>query len=283
MTETTNPTDLPEAAEGAHLAMQNDMTYGDFLQLDKLLDAQMTISGHHDELLFIIQHQTTELWLKLAIHELTAARDHLLEDELAPAEKMMARVARIFTQINQAWEVLATMTPSEYLEFRPSLGKSSGFQSYQYRALEFLMGNKSAAMMEPHRHKNQIFNWLTQILESPSLYDAAQGILVRRGLAIDAEHLNRDKTQKYQANASVEAAWAAVYRDREQHWDLYHLAEKLVDFEHAFRLWRFSHMTTVSRIIGYRRGTGGTSGVNYLEAMLKVRLFPELWDVRTSL
>ena len=283
MTEKTKPTDLPEAAKGAHLAMAQDMTYGDFLQLDKLLDAQMTISGHHDELLFIIQHQTTELWLKLAIHELTAARDNLLAGELAPAEKMMARVARILTQINQAWDVLSTLTPSEYLEFRPHLGKSSGFQSYQYRAIEFMLGNKSAAMMEPHRHKNQIFNWLRQILESPSLYDAALGVVSQRGLPIDADHLNRDLTQKYTANASVEAAWVAVYRDREKHWDLYQLAEKLVDFEHAFRLWRFSHMTTVSRIIGYRRGTGGTSGVNYLEAMLKVRLFPELWDVRTSL
>ncbi|MEZ5812008.1 MAG: tryptophan 2,3-dioxygenase [Rhizobiaceae bacterium] len=283
MSDKTPNSDLPDEAEGAHLAFSRDMSYGDYLQLDRLLSAQVPVSGHHDEMLFIVQHQTTELWLKLAIHELVAARDSLLADNLAPAEKMMARVARILTQINQAWDVLATLTPSEYLEFRPSLGKSSGFQSHQYRALEFILGNKSAAMMEPHRHRNQIFKWLTQILESPSLYDAALGVLARRGLPVDSDHLNRDLSRKYDANASVEAAWATVYGNRDDYWDLYQLAEKLVDFEHAFRLWRFSHMTTVSRIIGYRRGTGGTSGVNYLEAMLKVRLFPELWDVRTSL
>ena len=259
------------------------MGYGEYLGLDRVLTAQEPLTGHHDEPLFIIQHQTTELWLKLILHELRAAQDALAADDLAPAEKMMARVARIFTQLIGAWDVLATLTPSEYVEFRGRLGKSSGFQSHQYRAVEFALGNKNPTLMRPHEHHPARHAFLADWIERPSLYDEAQRVLARRGLVVEEAHLRRDLARPYPANPSVEAAWLEVYRDPATHWDLYRLAEKLVDFEHAFRQWRFAHLTTVSRIIGGKRGTGGTSGVGYLEAVLKVRLFPELWDVRTSL
>ena len=273
----------PAEMEGAHLSMQDEMSYGDYLGLDRLLSAQTPITGHHDEPLFIIQHQTTELWLKLIIHELKAARSALAEGDLGRAEKMMARVARIFLQLIQAWDVLATLTPSEYLEFRDSLGKSSGFQSHQYRAVEFLLGNKNPVMLRPHAHVAERLVILEELIAQPSLYDEAQRLLARRGFPIAPEHLERDLAQPYAADRTVQDAWLAVYRAPEEHWDLYHLAEKLVDFEHAFRSWRFAHLTTVARIIGFKRGTGGTSGVGYLETVLKVRLFPELWDVRTEL
>ena len=273
----------PDVLEGAHLSMEGEMGYGEYLGLDRVLTAQEPLTGHHDEPLFIIQHQTTELWLKLILHELTGARAALAAGDLAPAEKMMSRVARIFTQLIGAWDVLATLTPSEYVEFRDRLGKSSGFQSHQYRAVEFALGNKNPVLMRPHAHHPARHAFLAAWLESPSLYDEAQRVLARRGLPVDPEHLHRDLTGPYRADPSVEAAWLAVYEDPATHWDLYQLAEKLVDFEHAFRQWRFAHLTTVSRIIGGKRGTGGTSGVGYLEAVLKVRLFPELWDVRTSL
>ena len=273
----------PAEMEGAHLSMQDEMSYGDYLGLDRLLSSQTPITGHHDEPLFIIQHQTTELWLKLIIHELKAARVALAEDDLGRAEKMMARVARIFLQLIQAWDVLATLTPSEYLEFRDSLGKSSGFQSHQYRAVEFLLGNKNPVMLRPHAHVAERLAILEELIAQPSLYDEAQRLLARRGFGIAPRHLERDLAQPYAANRTVQDAWLAVYRAPEEHWDLYQLAEKLVDFEHAFRSWRFAHLTTVARIIGFKRGTGGTSGVGYLETVLKVRLFPELWDVRTEL
>ena len=271
------------AADGAHLSMAGEMSYGDYLGLDQVLSAQHPVSDHHDEPLFIIQHQTSELWLKLILHELAGARAAIAADRLGQAEKMMARVARIFVQLIQAWDVLSTLTPAEYMEFRDLLGKSSGFQSHQYRAVEFMLGNKNAAMLKPHEHRPDIHAGLSTLLNEPSLYDVIQQMLARRGLPISSDHLGRDLTRPYQGDPSVEDAWLAVYRDVNAHWDLYHLAEKLVDFEQAFRNWRFSHMTTVARIIGYRRGTGGTSGVNYLEAMLKVRLFPELWDIRTRI
>lgn len=273
----------PEALEGAHLSMRGEMGYGEYLGLDQVLSAQTPLTDHHDEPLFIIQHQTTELWLKLILHELGGARAALAADELGAAEKMMSRVARIFLQLIQAWDVLATLTPSEYLEFRDQLGKSSGFQSHQYRAVEFVLGNKNPVLVRPHEHHPERRATLEGHLSRTSLYDEAQRVLVRRGLPIDASHLERDLAQPYTANESVEAAWLAVYREPKRHWELYQLAEKLVDFEHAFRSWRFAHMTTVARIIGHKRGTGGTSGVGYLEAVLKVRLFPELWDVRTRL
>jgi tryptophan 2,3-dioxygenase len=269
--------------DGAHLSMAGEMSYGDYLSLDQLLTAQHPVSDHHDEPLFIIQHQTTELWLKLILHELKGAREAIDADRLGQAEKRMSRVARIFLQLIQAWDVLATLTPAEYMDFRHLLGKSSGFQSHQYRAVEFILGNKNEAMLLPHAHRPDLHAILDELLRQPSLYDAVQRLLARRGFAVAPAHLGRDLTKPYAADATVEDAWLAVYRDVDTHWDLYHLAEKLVDFEQAFRNWRFAHMTTVARIIGFRRGTGGTSGVNYLESMLKVRLFPELWDVRTRI
>jgi tryptophan 2,3-dioxygenase len=263
--------------------MDGEMGYGDYLGLDRVLTAQEPLTDHHDEPLFIIQHQTTELWLKLILHELRGAQDALAADDLAPAEKMMARVARIFTQLIGAWDVLSTLTPSEYVQFREALGKSSGFQSHQYRAVEFALGNRNPVLMRPHAHHPARHAFLADWLARPSLYDEAQRLLARRGLPVEEAHLHRPLDRPYRAHPSVEAAWLAVYRDPATHWDLYQLGEKLVDFEHAFRQWRFAHLTTVSRIIGMKRGTGGTSGVGYLEAVLKVRLFPELWDVRTAL
>ena len=273
----------PAEADGAHLSMAGEMSYGDYLALGQVLSAQHPISDHHDEPLFIIQHQTSELWLKLILHELNGARAAIAADRLDPAEKMMSRVARIFMQLIQAWDVLSTLTPSEYMEFRDLLGESSGFQSHQYRAVEFILGNKNASLLRPHEHRPEIHAGLHALLVEPSLYDAVQQLLKRRGFAVSEAHLTRDLTRPYASDPSVEEAWLTVYRDVDRYWDLYHLAEKLVDFEQAFRNWRFAHMTTVARIIGYRRGTGGTSGVNYLESVLKVRLFPELWDVRTRL
>lgn len=267
----------------AHWDMSRDMSYGDYLSLPPLLSAQHPVTSEHDELLFIIQHQTTELWLKQVIHEMSAVRDLVRADRLPPAFKMMARVARIFAVLDQAWSILATLTPNEYLKFRDALGKSSGFQSYQYRAVEFLAGNKHENLLRPHAHVPEIHGFLQQLLKAPSLYDEAQRLLAKRGLAVDAAHLERDLAQPYAAHLSVEAAWQAVYADVDTHWDLYELAEKLVDFEHVFRNWRFAHATTVERIIGLKQGTGGTTGVSYLKKMLDVRLFPELWSIRTSM
>jgi tryptophan 2,3-dioxygenase len=273
----------PKHPDGARLDFAGAMSYGDYLQLDHVLGAQRMLSGDPNELLFIIQHQATELWLKLMIHELTAARDHVRRDDLQPAFKMLARVARIMAQLNQSWDVLSTLTPAEYSAFRGSLGSSSGFQSYQYRMVEFLLGNKRAVLMEPHRHRAELFAALEALHRAPSLYDEAVRVLARRGFAIDPECVERDWTALHAFNASVCAAWVQVYRDTEAHWDLYELAEKLVDLEDAFRQWRFRHATTVERIIGLKRGTGGTSGVGYLRAALEVELFPELWRARTEL
>lgn len=269
--------------DGALTDFSSRMSYSDYLQLDRILSAQAPLSKAHDELLFIIQHQTSELWMKLAIHELSAATRAVAQDDLQPAFKMLARVARIMEQLNSAWDVLRTMTPSEYTHFRSSLGQSSGLQSYQYRAVEYLAGNKNIAMLKPHEHARELYDWLDGIRRKPSLYDEAIAILSRRGFAIDDAVLRRDKAEPYQPNDSVKAAWAQVYRDPARYWELYELAEKLVDFEDYFRRWRFNHVTTVERVIGFKRGTGGTSGVAYLRRMLEVVLFPELWDVRTEL
>ena len=269
--------------DGAETDFTSRMSYGDYLQLDKILTAQAPHSVAHDEMLFIIQHQTSELWMKLAIHELSAATRAIASDDLQPAFKMLTRVARIMEQLNSAWDVLRTMTPSEYTLFRSSLGQSSGLQSFQYRAIEYLAGNKNAAMLAPHAHKQDLHDWLDGIRHKPSLYDEAIRILDRRGFAIDRAVLDRDVAEPYQAQESVKAAWAVIYRDPAHHWELYELAEKLVDFEDYFRRWRFNHVTTVERVIGFKRGTGGTSGVAYLRRMLEVVLFPELWDVRTEL
>jgi tryptophan 2,3-dioxygenase len=269
--------------DGALADFARRMSYGDYLQLDKILMAQAPLSKAHDELLFIIQHQTTELWMKLAIHELSAASRAIAGDDLQPAFKMLARVSRIMEQLNSAWDVLRTMTPSEYTMFRESLGQSSGLQSYQYRAIEYLAGNKNVAMLAPHEHKQDLYDWLDDMRKKPSIYDEAIAILARRGFAIERSVLERDKASPYERNDSVKAAWAQIYRDPAHHWELYELAEKLVDFEDYFRRWRFNHVTTVERVIGFKRGTGGTSGVAYLRRMLEVVLFPELWDVRTEL
>jgi tryptophan 2,3-dioxygenase len=270
-------------ASGAHTDFSSEMSYGDYLRLDRLLDAQHPLSANHNEMLFIVQHQTTELWLKLVIHELRAAIRQIERDDLAPAFKMMARVSRIMAQLIQAWDVLSTLTPSEYMDFRAALGRSSGFQSHQFRAIEFLLGNKRAELLAPFRHRPEIHAELEALLAAPSLYDHAIRLLARRGLAIDAAALERDWRERYRANASVEAAWIAIYRDTERYWDLYELGEELVDLEDFFRQWRFRHVTTVERIIGGKKGTGGTEGVAYLRGLLEIRLFPELWDLRTAL
>jgi tryptophan 2,3-dioxygenase len=268
---------------GAKLDFADDMSYGDYLSLDTVLNAQHPLSTDHNEMLFIIQHQTSELWIKLMLHELNAARERLKSDDLSSAFKMMARVSRIMEQLVRAWDVLATLTPSEYSSFRPFLRQSSGFQSYQYRMLEFILGNKNAVMIRPHRHHPKLAAILQEELERPSLYDEALKLLDRNGYKLDESILNRDWTQPYAYNASVEQAWLEVYRDPNHSWDLYELAEELVDLEDSFRQWRFRHMTTVKRIIGFKRGTGGTSGVGYLTEVLEIELFPELWRVRTSL
>ena len=269
--------------EAIATAVAAPMSYADYLHLDEVLGAQSPLSDSPDELLFIIQHQTSELWMKLAIHEVTSARLAIREDRLEPAFKMLARVARIFEQLTGAWDVLRTMTPSEYTRFRDALGQSSGFQSWQYRAIEFLAGNRNPAMLKPHATRAGVVNTLERILAEPSLYEEALLLLSRQGFDIGADALRTDWRETRQANDQVLAAWRLVYLAPEGHWMLYELAEKLVDFEDYFRRWRFNHVTTVERIIGLKRGTGGTSGVSYLRKMLEVELFPELWKVRTEL
>ncbi|MEW6560783.1 MAG: tryptophan 2,3-dioxygenase [Pseudomonadota bacterium] len=270
-------------AEGAQLDFSGAMSYGDYLQLDTLLSAQRPLSPTHNEMLFIIQHQTSELWMKLMLHELHAARDQIRADALQAAFKMLSRVSRIMEQLVHAWDVLATMTPSEYTALRPYLASSSGFQSWQYRCIEFLLGNKNAAMLRPHAYRSDRLGAVQAEWHAPSLYDETLRLLARRGLPIAQDHLERDWTQPYTASDTVRQAWLSVYRAPEQHWELYQLGEELVDLEDAFRLWRFRHVTTVERIIGFKRGTGGTSGVSYLRRMLDTVLFPELWAVRTDL
>ncbi len=269
--------------EKAQLDFSRDMSYGDYLQLDTILSAQHPLSPTHDEMLFIVQHQTSELWMKLMLHELQAAIRHMANDELNPAFKMLARVSKIMEQLVHAWDVLATMTPPEYSALRPYLAQSSGFQSHQYRCIEFAMGNKNAAMLKPHAHHPERLATVQAAYAAPSLYDEALRLLARRGLNVPTSHLERDWTQPYEANEEVEQAWLQVYRDPKAHWDLYQLGEELADLEDAFRLWRFRHVTTVERVIGFKRGTGGTGGVSYLRKMLDVVLFPEIWRLRTQL
>lgn len=270
-------------AERAQLDFSQSMSYGDYLQLDAILSAQKPLSPAHDEMLFIVQHQTSELWMKLMLHELRAAIGHIARDELPPAFKMLARVSKIMEQLVHAWDVLATMTPPEYSAMRPYLGQSSGFQSYQYRCIEFSMGNKNRAMLKPHEHRADLLALVQAAYEAPSLYDEALRLLARRGLPVPASHTVRDWREPYAENDAVEQAWLTVYRNPDQHWDLYQLGEELTDLEDAFRLWRFRHVTTVERVIGFKRGTGGTGGVSYLRKMLDVVLFPEIWKLRTDL
>ncbi|MDN3552047.1 tryptophan 2,3-dioxygenase [Halomonas almeriensis] len=260
-----------------------DMSYGEYLQLEPLLACQRPLSGAHDEMLFVVIHQVSELWLKQCLHEAHGAARHIAADQLRPAFKMLSRVARIQEQMIQAWEVLVTMTPSDYASFRDSLGQSSGFQSYQYRELEFLLGNKHPGMLRAHRAHPARFERLAAVLNAPSLYDVSLQLLARRGFALPDAVLERDWSQPYSASAAVEAVWAEIYADTEGHWELYELAEKLIDTEYNFHKWRFSHMKTVERIIGHKSGTGGTSGVGYLQKALELKFFPELWSVRTLL
>ncbi len=268
---------------GAQLDFSATMSYGDYLHLDAVLGAQHPRSPDHNEMLFIVQHQTSELWMKLMLHELRAAIAHIAQDELHHAFKMLARVSRIMEQLVHAWDVLATMTPPEYSAIRPYLASSSGFQSWQYRCIEFSLGNKNAAMLKPHAHRADLLAQVDAAFRAPSLYDEALRLLSRRGLAVPETHTQRDWTQPYVASAAVEAAWLVVYRSPQRHWDLYQLGEELTDLEDAFRLWRFRHVTTVERVIGFKRGTGGTGGVSYLRKMLDVVLFPEVWSLRTEL
>jgi tryptophan 2,3-dioxygenase len=280
----TAPT--PEAivhAEKAQLDFSRSMSYGDYLHLDAVLGAQHPRSPNHNEMLFIVQHQTSELWMKLLLHELGAAMAHVASGDLPPAFKMLARVSKIMEQLVHAWDVLATMTPPEYSAIRPYLDNSSGFQSHQYRCIEFSLGNKNAAMLRPHAHRPDLLATVQTAFEAPSLYDLALQRLAHAGLAVPEGHLQRDWTQPYVASEAVMQAWLSVYRQPEQHWALYQLGEKLTDLEDAFRLWRFRHVTTVERVIGFKRGSGGTSGVGYLRQMLDVVLFPELWQLRTHL
>ncbi|WP_209424922.1 tryptophan 2,3-dioxygenase [Pararhodobacter sp. SW119] len=271
------------ATEGAEMRFDGRMSYTDYLGLDAILNAQKPLSQAHDEMLFIIQHQTSELWMRLALHEIGAARERLGRGELRPAFKMLTRVARIFEQLNNAWDVLRTMTPSEYTRFRDDLGQSSGFQSWQYRLIEYAVGNRNLAMLRPHAHRADLTAALEAELARPSLYDVAIGCLKRAGFDIPAEVTDRDLRTPWTPHPAVQQAWLAVYAAPETHWELYELAEKLVDFEDYFRRWRFNHVTTVERVIGFKRGTGGTAGVQYLRRMLEVELFPELWHLRTEL
>jgi len=279
-TETNVHQALPE---GAHTEFDRSMGYGEYLDLATLLSAQKPVTDEHDEPLFIMIHQISELWMKLAIHELGAAAKCIAQDNLRPTFKMLSRVSAIQAQLIEAWAVLSTMTPSDYLKFRDQLGHSSGFQSYQYRQIEYFLGNKKPAFLAPHRHDAAIMELLGNTLNNPSLYDEAVLLLSRRGFAIDSDVINRDWSKSHEANPSVQAAWLTIYQDIDAHWDLYELAEKLIDLEESFQRWRFRHLITVSRIIGHKRGTGGTSGVDYLTKALDYRFFPELWDVRTVL
>ena len=271
------------AEDGAQLDFQSSMSYADYLHLDELLNAQHPLSPAHDEMLFIVQHQTSELWMKLMLHELRAAIRAVAADDMPQAFKMLARVSRIMEQLVGAWSVLSTMTPPEYSAIRPYLANSSGFQSAQYRCIEFALGNKNAAMLKPHAHRPDLLAMVEAAYRAPSLYDEALKALARRGLEVPPSHLTRDWTQPYEASEGVQQAWTQVYRNPKAHWDLYQLGEKLTDLEDAFRQWRFRHVTTVERVIGFKRGTGGTGGVSYLRKMLEVVLFPEIWSLRTAL
>jgi tryptophan 2,3-dioxygenase len=268
---------------GAKMDFKESMSYGDYLGLNQILTAQHPLSPNHNEMLFIIQHQTSELWIKLMLHELQAVREQIRNSELPPAFKMLARVARIMDQLVHAWDVLATMTPPEYTAIRPYLGASSGFQSFQYRELEFILGNKNANMLAVHQVMPEHHALLERELHAPSIYDETVRLLARSGLPVSEERLNADPAKPTVHDDSVLAAWLEVYRDPEHHWALYELAEKLVDMETAFRTWRFRHVSTVERIIGFKTGTGGTAGVSYLRKMLDVVLFPELFALRTAL
>lgn len=269
--------------EGVHWDLGSSLSYGEYLGLDKLLAAQRPLSHEHDELLFIIVHQTSELWMRLMLHELEAVFDSVRRDDLDPSFKRLSRIARVQQQLLATWEVLSTLTPSEYSAFRNELGRSSGFQSVQYRMLEFRLGNKNADMVRVHRRDPAAFERLGAALEAPSLYDEVLRLLSRRGYGVPESCLVRDFREPYTPSKQVTGAWLGVYHNAEKDWDLYELAERLVDLDHRFQLWRFHHLKTVERVIGYKSGTGGTSGVHYLAKALELKFFPELWQLRTSM
>jgi tryptophan 2,3-dioxygenase len=273
----------PKDEKGIHTDFINRMTYGEYLHLDPLLSSQNRLSGHHDEMLFIIIHQVSELWMKLILHELNASIEAIEKGELSMAFKMLARVSKIQSQIIEAWDVLSTLTPSEYVQFRGKLGQASGFQSHQYRMIEFALGYKTTHVLEIYKKDPDLHRKLTEALHKPSIYDVSIKALSAAGLPIPIETLNRDVTVTYKGDAAVETAWLEVYRSPEAYWDLYELAEKLIDIEDWLQQWRFRHMKTVERIIGFKKGTGGSSGVTYLKKVLDHRFFPELWDIRTKL
>jgi tryptophan 2,3-dioxygenase len=269
--------------EEVHWDLSEHLSYSQYLNLDKLLSAQHPLSYHHDEMLFIVIHQVSELWMKLCLHELNSTIDCVRRDDLGPTFKMLARVSTIQTQLQQSWDVLATITPSDYSAFRNTLGRSSGFQSPQYRMLEFLIGNKNADTIKVFQADPPTHEALERALRAPSLYDEVLRLLSRRGLDVPAEAIDRDFAQPYRASKQVAAAWLSVYHNSVKDWDLYGLAERLVDLDYKFQLWRFAHVKTVERIIGYKRGTGGTAGVSYLTKALELKFFPELWTIRTSM
>jgi tryptophan 2,3-dioxygenase len=269
--------------EAVHWDLGSSRSYGDYLQLAQLLSAQQPISDAHDETMFIVVHHVSELWIKLFLHELAFVRRCVMRDDLDPSFKALQRIGKVQAQLFNVWEVLATMTPSDYSAFRNLLGRSSGFQSAQYRLLEFAIGNKNADTIRVHQRDAEEYARLQRALAEPSLYDEALRLLSRRGYGIPEEVLNRDFSEGYVPSKAVTAAWLGVYHNAEKDWDLYELAEGLVDLDHRFQLWRFQHMKTVERIIGHKRGTGGTGGVSYLTKALDLRFFPELWQARTSL
>jgi tryptophan 2,3-dioxygenase len=277
------PPSIDLSTESVHWDFREAMSYGDYLRLGELLSCQQPLTREHDEMLFVIIHQTSELWIKLCLHEISGAIRQIRADELGLAFKMMARVARVQANLIQSWEILSTMTPFDYSSFRSALGKSSGFQSFQYRMLEFRLGNKNAQAARVFEANSTIAKQVATALSEPSIYDESLALLARRGFPIPDDKLTRDFSQPYVCDSRVTDAWRLVYHDVEKHWDLYELAEKLVDVEYRFHLWRFSHMKTVERILGAKRGTGGTSGVSYLRKALDLRFYPELWDVRTDI
>ncbi|HEX8783094.1 MAG TPA: tryptophan 2,3-dioxygenase [Steroidobacteraceae bacterium] len=271
------------ADEAVHWDLGSSLSYGEYLQLEKLLAAQQPLSNQHNEMVFILVHQVSELWMRLMLHELTAALECVRRDDLDPALKMLARISRTQTQLLTVWDVLSTLTPFEYSAFRNDLGRSSGFQSVQYRLLEFLFGNKNAAMIEVHKRDPRAYEILSRALAEPSLYDEVLRLLSRRGYGVPESYLSRDFSEPYQASKQVAGAWLGVYHNADQAWDLYELAERLVDLDYNFQLWRYHHLKTVERIIGYKPGTGGTAGVSYLAKALELKFFPELWQIRTSM
>ena len=280
---TSEPQNYRALEKSIHTDFENRMSYGEYLHLPQILTAQHRLSDQHDEMLFIIIHQASELWLKLAGFEVEAAIRNVKNDDFRHAFKVFARVKLILTQLTQSWAILSTMTPADYLKFRDTLGPASGFQSYTYRKLEFLLGNKNKRLVEVHRHDPEVYDELSRLLHEPSLYDVVLRKLSQTGFAIDEQKLDRDFSLPYEPNDSVQAAWHAIYSDPDKYFELYELAEKLVDIEDAFQNWRFKHMYTVQRIIGNRRGTGGSSGVPFLKKAIDMSFFPELLAIRTDL